>query len=129
LESVLGATPREFESRILRHTDLRRCEHDAEPNTPMGTYLVSILVSIARFNPSRLRSQQPLLCLVTEATDGPDQDANTPRGVRPAETAELSHDRSICSRTVIAEDATGAKSAVLHAATARCCASDSVQMS
>jgi hypothetical protein len=24
LESVLGATPREFESRILRHADLRR---------------------------------------------------------------------------------------------------------
>src|SRR5215472_13453173 len=25
LESVLGASPREFESRILRHADLRRC--------------------------------------------------------------------------------------------------------
>jgi len=24
LESVLGATPREFESRILRHVDLRK---------------------------------------------------------------------------------------------------------
>jgi len=26
LESVLGATPREFESRILRHADLRQCD-------------------------------------------------------------------------------------------------------
>ncbi len=36
LESVLGATPREFESRILRHADLRRCEHGAGGQYPPG---------------------------------------------------------------------------------------------
>jgi hypothetical protein len=34
LESVLGATPREFESRILRCADLRRCAFDAKTRPP-----------------------------------------------------------------------------------------------
>jgi len=36
LESVLGATPREFESRILRHADLRRREGPAEEIPALG---------------------------------------------------------------------------------------------
>jgi hypothetical protein len=37
LESVLGATPREFESPILRHADLRERPADALPHTRGGT--------------------------------------------------------------------------------------------
>src|SRR5258706_14498248 len=36
LESVLGATPREFESRILLDAGLRRCEHGAGGQYPPG---------------------------------------------------------------------------------------------
>jgi len=72
-----------------------------------GTGPVSNPVSIARLSPSRLRSQQPLLCLVTDAADGPEQMPTRRRGVR-SQNRCAAHDDSIRSQNMSDEVATRA---------------------
>src|SRR5258706_4144113 len=72
-----------------------------------GTGPVSNLVSIARLSPNRLRNQQPLLCLVTDATDGPEHMPTRRRGVR-SQNRCAAHDGSIRSQNMSDEDATRA---------------------
>jgi hypothetical protein len=82
LESVLGATPQEFESPILRQAELRKCAADALPEGARVGAVVSILVSIARLAAAAANPLAPTLCLVTAAADGPDPDAARRAGVR-----------------------------------------------
>ena len=83
LESVLGATPQEFESPILRHADLQ--EH---PMLPAGmrasrvewSHLSVSILSVER----RLhRNRRRLSCQVTGIAHGPEQRATRGRSVRP----------------------------------------------
>jgi hypothetical protein len=46
LESVLVATPREFESRVLRFADQPRCQKRLGEGSTRSTPMVSILVSV-----------------------------------------------------------------------------------
>ena len=83
LESVLGATPREFESPILRHADLQ--EH---PMMTAGMRASRVeLVSFSGLNFERRAPGTPdspqLFCQVTGVANGPEQRATRRRSVRP----------------------------------------------
>ena len=83
LESMLGATPREFESRILRHADLQ--EHRR-----MAANKWAHCVAVGSFKgPSSQPRTVPLpisarrLCLVRGITDGPERGAHAVRACAP----------------------------------------------
>jgi hypothetical protein len=80
---VLGATPQEFESPILRRVDLQGFEFDATDEVRRVVTLVSILVSVASLWRVHRQRQQPLLCLVRSTADGAEQSATRRAGERP----------------------------------------------
>src|SRR5260370_24412316 len=61
LESVLGATPQEFESPILRPAELRKCAADALPHAARVGAVRSILLSAARLAATAANPLAPTL--------------------------------------------------------------------
>ena len=70
MESVLGATPQEFESPILRRAELRKCAVHALQDGALVGAVASILISAARLAAPAANRLAPTLCLVTAAADG-----------------------------------------------------------
>jgi hypothetical protein len=95
LESVLGATPREFESRILRDAGLRRCEHGARAKYPPGVLARSQFWSQLRVSAQAVPGVTSRCCAWSRRPrTGLNKMPTRRRGVHPAETPELSRDRS-----------------------------------
>jgi hypothetical protein len=103
LESVLGATPREFESRILRPADLQEHPSWQLAGGHFALAWAQLAVSIA--SPGRChRRDQPSCCAWSRTSrTGPNGGAHAAESCG-RRTAETRHDRSTCSRNVTAED-------------------------
>jgi hypothetical protein len=89
LESVLGATPREFESRILRHYDLQEHPHWQPSAGPLEFAWSHLVVSVVDRRWCHSQDQPPLLCLVTDVPDRPEQRGARRRGVLVASPGSL----------------------------------------
>jgi hypothetical protein len=79
LESVLGATPQEFESPILRHADLQEHLMMAAGMRASRVAWSHLVVSVLSAGRCHRRDMPSLLCLVTDAPDGPNREAHAAR--------------------------------------------------
>jgi hypothetical protein len=110
LESVLGATPREFESRILRHADLRKHRWWRLARERLVLAWSHLVVSVMSREWCHHQDQPQLLCLVTDVVNGPEQRGARRRSVRPTvrgrprpsarSSGRTRADPPICSTTV-----------------------------
>ena len=83
LESVLGATPQEFESPILRHADVQEHPMMAAGMRGYRGCVVSLMVSVLGADRCHRRDKPLLLCLVTGALYRPERRGACRRSVRP----------------------------------------------
>jgi hypothetical protein len=83
LESVLGATPQEFESPILRHADLQKHGSWRPPGGPLVLTWSQLVVSVMSRKWCHGQDRPQLLCLVTGVVNGPERTGARRRSVRP----------------------------------------------
>ena len=84
MESVLGATPREFESRILRHADLQKHRSWQLSHLCPALAWSHLVVSVMSCRWCHRQDQPQLLCLVTGVVNGHERRGARRQSVRPA---------------------------------------------
>jgi hypothetical protein len=83
LESVLGETPQEFESPILRHVDLQKHGSWRPPGGRLVLAWSHLVVSVMSRKWCHRQDRPLLLCLVTGVVNGPERRGARRRSVRP----------------------------------------------